>query len=125
MRFGGILNSTTNLIMTEMEHGNRFEAAVKKASDLLIAETESSFDVDGWGTTVKVSALATVLTLAMRVSANVYYVLKPQDIKRKGIRGLNVEQVQAAKATRTCAPVQVWESVASCHAGSPRQCKVN
>jgi hypothetical protein len=32
-RFRGILNSTTNLILTEMEHGNSFEAAVKKAQD--------------------------------------------------------------------------------------------
>ena len=33
MRFRGILNSTTNLILTEMEHGNNFDAAVKKAQD--------------------------------------------------------------------------------------------
>ena len=32
-RFRGILNSTTNLILTEMEQGNSFEAAVKKAQD--------------------------------------------------------------------------------------------
>ena len=32
-RFRGILNSTTNLILTEMEQGNSFEDAVKKAQD--------------------------------------------------------------------------------------------
>jgi len=47
-----------------------FEAAVKKAQDRTqlgcggIAETDPSFDVDGWDATVEVSALATVLTLA-------------------------------------------------------------
>lgn len=86
-RFRGILNSTTNLILTEMERGNSFEAAVKKAQDLGIAETDPSFDVDGWDATVKVSALATVL---------MDYPLKPNDIAREGIRGLTMEQVQSA-----------------------------
>jgi homoserine dehydrogenase len=87
MRFRGILNSTTNLILTEMEQGNSFESAVKHAQDLGIAETDPSFDVDGWDATVKVSALATVL---------MDYPLKPEDIKREGIRGLSMEQVQSA-----------------------------
>jgi homoserine dehydrogenase len=86
-RFRGILNSTTNLILTEMEHGNSFEAAVKKAQDLGIAETDPSFDVDGWDATVKVAALATVL---------MDYPLKPNDVAREGIRGLGMEQVQSA-----------------------------
>ena len=88
MRFRGILNSTTNLILTEMEHGNTFDAAVKKAQDPGIAETDPSFDVDGWDATVKVSALATVL---------MDYPLKPNDIAREGIRGLTSEQVQSAR----------------------------
>ena len=66
-----------------------------------IAETDPSFDVDGWDATVKVSALATVLTLAPAIaavaSAGVDYPLKPQDIAREGIRGLTTEQVQSAK----------------------------
>jgi homoserine dehydrogenase len=77
------------LILTEMEHGNNFDAAVKKAQDLGIAETDPSFDVAGWDATVKVSALATVL---MDAAAP----LKPYDIAREGIRGLGMEQVQLA-----------------------------
>ena len=46
-RFRGILNSTNNLILTEMEHDNSFQAAVRKAQDLGIAETNSRCDVDG------------------------------------------------------------------------------
>jgi homoserine dehydrogenase len=63
-RFRGILNSTTNLILTELEHGNSIGAAVRKALDRTqlgcggIAETDPSFDVDGWDATVKVCALA-------------------------------------------------------------------
>ncbi len=88
MRFRGILNSTTNLMLTEMEHGATFDQAVKKAQDLGIAETDPSFDVDGWDATVKVSALATVL---------MDYPLKPDAIAREGIRGLTPEALSAAR----------------------------
>jgi homoserine dehydrogenase len=33
IRFRSILNSITNLILTEMEEGNNFDAAVRKAQD--------------------------------------------------------------------------------------------
>lgn len=88
-RFRGILNSTTNLILTEMERGLSFDAAVKKAQDLGIAETDPSADVDGWDAAVKVAALATVL---MDVP------VKPQDVNPTGIRALSGEQVRAARA---------------------------
>ena len=52
-RFRGILNSTTNLIITEMEEGLSYEKAVKKAQDLGIAETDPSADVDGWDAAVR------------------------------------------------------------------------
>ncbi len=87
-RFRGILNSTTNLIITEMENGLTFDQAVKKAQELGIAETDPSADVDGWDAAVKVSALATVLMDTP---------LKPQDVEREGIRGLTPEIVQAAR----------------------------
>jgi homoserine dehydrogenase len=88
-RFRGLLNSTTNLILTEMEGGLSFDQAVKKAQDLGIAETDPSADVDGWDAAVKVSALATVLMDTP---------LKPQDVQRVGIRGLTQAIVQAARA---------------------------
>jgi homoserine dehydrogenase len=88
MRFRGILNSTTNLMLTEMENGASFDQAVKKAQDLGIAETDPSFDVDGWDATVKVSALATVL---------MDYPLKPDAIAREGIRGLTSEVLSTAR----------------------------
>ena len=88
LRFRGILNSTTNLMITAMEQGSSFDQAVKKAQDLGIAETDPSFDVDGWDATVKVAALATVL---------MDYPLKPADIAREGIRGLNGESLATAR----------------------------
>lgn len=88
-RFRGILNSTTNLILTEMEAGLSFDEAVKKAQAIGIAETDPSADVDGWDAAVKVSALATVL---MGVP------VKPQAVNPTGIRALTGEQVRAARA---------------------------
>jgi homoserine dehydrogenase len=87
-QFRGILNSTTNLMLTEMEQGLSFDRAVKKAQDLGIAETDPSADVDGWDAAVKVSALATVLMDTP---------LPPQRVDRQGIRDLSAEAVRAAR----------------------------
>jgi homoserine dehydrogenase len=86
--FTGILNSTTNVILGEMEQGRTFEDAVKKAQELGVAETDPSADIDGWDAAVKVSALVTVL---MGVE------LKPQQVKREGIRELTREMVSQAR----------------------------
>ena len=85
----GILNSTTNVILSEMENGSSFDAALAKAQALGVAETDASYDIDGWDAAVKVSALATVL---MGVG------LKPDQVKREGIRKLSAEAIREAKA---------------------------
>jgi homoserine dehydrogenase len=87
--FRGILNSTTNLILTRMESGESFEDAVKYTQSVGLAETDPSGDVDGWDASIKVAALVTVL---MGIP------LKPQDVDRTGIRGITAEMVKAAKA---------------------------
>jgi homoserine dehydrogenase len=88
LRFRGILNSTTNFILTEMEAGRSFEDAVKQAQAIGIAETDPSADVDGWDAAVKVSALTTVL---------MDLPLKPSEIEREGIRKLTGDTVRAAR----------------------------
>jgi homoserine dehydrogenase len=86
--FHGIFNSTTNVILSEMENGLTFEAALKKAQDLGIAETDATHDIDGWDAAVKTAALITVL---MEVP------VKLGEIEREGIRGLSGNAVRAAK----------------------------
>jgi homoserine dehydrogenase len=86
--FRGILNSTTNLILTRMESGESFDEAVAYAQKIGIAETDPSGDIDGWDAAVKVAALATVLMGAP---------LKPAEIDRQGIRGITAEEVIRAK----------------------------
>ena len=46
--FHGILNSTTNVILSEMEQGLTFDEALKKAQALGVAETDATHDIDGW-----------------------------------------------------------------------------
>jgi len=87
--FRGVLNSTTNLILGMMEQGKSFDEAVKHAQSIGIAETDPSADVDGWDAAIKVSALVTAL---MGIP------LKPHEVAPVGIRGLNAEDVRAARA---------------------------
>ena len=88
IRLRGVLNSTTSLILSEMENGNSFDAAVARAQELGIAETDPSADVDGWDAAVKVHALATVLMGAQ---------LRIEDIARESIRGITQGKVFAAR----------------------------
>lgn len=86
--FNGILNSTTNLILTRMEEGDTFEAALTYAQSIGLAETDPSGDIDGWDAAVKVSALVTVL---MGIA------LKPGDVERTGIRALTSQDIAQAR----------------------------
>jgi homoserine dehydrogenase len=86
--FHGILNSTTNVILSEMETGLTFDEALKKAQSLGIAETDATHDIDGWDAAVKTAALITVL---MDVPVRL------EEIEREGIRSLNAEAVRAAR----------------------------
>lgn len=87
--FRGVLNSTTNLILSRMETGESYADAVAYAQAIGIAETDPTGDVDGWDAAIKVCALATVL---MGVPT------KPQDVDRVGISGITPEEIELAKA---------------------------
>ncbi|HZM20259.1 MAG TPA: homoserine dehydrogenase [Anaerolineales bacterium] len=97
--FKGIINATTNIILSRMEDGESFDAAVKYCQSVGVAETDPSGDVDGWDASIKVAALATVLMNTP---------LKPQDVERKGIREITLEMVKQAKADG-----KRWKLVAS------------
>ena len=56
--FHGVLNSTTNVVLTEIEKGRTFADAVQRAQALGIAETDPAADLDGWDAAVKLTALA-------------------------------------------------------------------
>jgi homoserine dehydrogenase len=87
--FKAVLNSTTNLILTHMENGESFDDALNYAQEIGITETDSSGDIDGWDSAIKVAALATAL---MNIP------VKPAEIPRTGIRHITPQMVAAAKA---------------------------
>lgn len=90
--FRGILNSTTNFILSQMEEGHTLEAAITQAQGLGIAETDPSGDVDGWDAAIKVAALATVL---MDIP------LTPQEVMREGIRSIDQAAIEKARMEGT------------------------
>jgi homoserine dehydrogenase len=90
--FTGILNSTTNVILTGMEGGLTFDDSLAEAQRLGIAETDASYDIDGWDAAVKVAALVNVIMGAR---------LPPDKVQREGIRGLSAEAVRTARRAGT------------------------
>ncbi len=70
----GILNGTTNFILTKMEEENLdYESALKLAQDLGFAEKDPSFDVEGIDAAHKLSLLAG-LAFGKRVSIKDMYI---------------------------------------------------
>jgi homoserine dehydrogenase len=76
----GILNGTTNYVLTEMEStGENFDVVLKRAQDLGYAEADPTFDVEGIDAAHKLVLLAT-----MAFGAELTF----EEIPTEGIRGL-------------------------------------
>ena len=86
--FRGVLNSTTNLLLTLMEAGQTFDEALGQAQAIGVAETDPSGDILGWDAAVKVAALATVLMDSP---------LLPQEVERQGIEGITPGLLREAR----------------------------
>jgi homoserine dehydrogenase len=91
--FHGILNSTTNVILAEMENGLSFDEALKKAQALGVAETDATHDIDGWDAAIKTAALVNVLMLPNKNDVPI----RLDQIAREGIRDLTPQAVRNAK----------------------------
>jgi homoserine dehydrogenase len=74
--FRGVVNSTTNHILSALEDGEGFAPALARMQAEGIAEADPSLDVDGWDAAAKTAALANVLMDAD---------LTPQVVDRAGI----------------------------------------
>ena len=83
----GIVNGTTNFILTEMEKGSSYEDALAEAQRLGIAEADPTSDVDGWDAAVKACIMA---VLFMDAS------LELEDVERTGITEVTQETIQTA-----------------------------
>lgn len=85
--FTGILNSTTNFILSQLEKGEPFDEAVKIAQAEGFAEADPTNDIEGWDAAAKTAVLSNAL-----MDANI----TPFDVNREGISGVTIEQAQSA-----------------------------
>jgi homoserine dehydrogenase len=83
----GILNGTTNYILTQMEAGMGYESALERAQELGYAEAVPDADVLGWDALAKVTILANVVFGAS---------LAPDDSPCTGITEITPSEIQAA-----------------------------
>jgi homoserine dehydrogenase len=87
--FRGVVNSTTNYIITAMENGREFDEALSEMQAAGIAEADASLDVDGWDAAAKGAAVANVLMGAC---------VTPHGVERIGVGHLTGERVRAVAA---------------------------
>jgi homoserine dehydrogenase len=86
----GILNGTTNYILTKMEQeGVSYGAALKEAQELGYAEADPTSDVEGYDARYKIVILANYV---MGIP------LKVEEVACKGITAISLQDIEEAKA---------------------------
>jgi homoserine dehydrogenase len=83
----GVLNSTTNFVLSRLEKGESLEEAVKIAQAEGFAEADPRHDLEGWDASAKITVLANALMGAS---------LTPFDVDRQGITHVSVADAQGA-----------------------------
>ena len=84
----GILNGTTNYMLTEMEKGMDYNSVLKIAQELGYAEADPTGDVEGYDARGKVTILANVV---------MGYPLKISEVSCEGITKITPEDIEKAK----------------------------
>lgn len=87
----GILNSTSNYVLTEMDAGKSMDAAIREAQRKGFAEADPSLDIEGWDASCKIAALANVLMDART---------DPRKVEREGIGLTTPDELAAARTAR-------------------------
>ncbi len=110
-RIAGILNGTTNYILTRMEReGSTYDQMLADAQSLGYAERDPSADVDGWDACRKIAILASIVT-----GKQVRY----QDIPTEGIAQITREDMRYAaewdKKIKLIAAADFTQDHVSCH----------
>ncbi|WP_439856616.1 homoserine dehydrogenase [Pseudomonas yamanorum] len=88
--FEGILNGTSNYVLTRMKDGMSFDEAVAQAQQLGYAEADPTADVEGHDVRLKVVILANELLNAR---------LNVSDVACSGISGISLEDIAQASAS--------------------------
>ena len=88
----GILNSTGNHVLTQIEQGMSLEEAIREAQEAGFAEADPSHDLEGWDAAAKLSILARVLMGAD---------LSPTQVNRAGFSTLDLDEISHAMTVGT------------------------
>jgi homoserine dehydrogenase len=88
--FSGVLNSTTNVVLTEIEKGRSFDDAIRRAQAMGIAETDPTADLDGWDSAVKIVVM-TIVLLGVPI--------RLEQVRRTGIRELSEEKIRSVRSS--------------------------
>ena len=91
-RVMGIVNGTTNYVLTRMtEEGSSFAEAVAEAQELGYAERDPTADVEGFDAAAKAAIIASIAFGARVVAGDVY---------REGITNITADDIAAAQGAR-------------------------
>lgn len=84
----GVVNATSNQILSSMAEGLSYEEGVRRAQEIGIAETDPTLDVDGWDAAAKAVIIANAVLGAD---------LRLPDVARTGIRGIVRRDLEEAR----------------------------
>ncbi|ABW01567.1 homoserine dehydrogenase [Caldivirga maquilingensis] len=108
----GVLNATSNYVLTLVENGLTMSEAVKKAIEEKIAEPDPAIDLGGLDAAAKATILANVLGLNVSLrDVNVQSLMSLKDdyIKECARRGVRVKQVASISLTSRVLSVKPME----------------
>ena len=88
LEISGVLNTTTNFILGQLEEGVSFNEALEKGRVMGFVEADPSLDLEGWDGAVKITALANVLMGAA---------ITPDQVERESIVGISGEDLRKAR----------------------------
>lgn len=86
-RVEGVVNGTTNYILSRMSEGQPYEEALRHAQEAGMAEADPSLDVDGWDAANKLVIIANAV---LRRPTTL------KDLHVEGIRGITAADLKAA-----------------------------
>ena len=96
----GIVNGTTNFMLTKMSGGMDFDESLREAQRLGYAETiDPSADVDGIDAQRKTAILASMLTGRH---------IHPEDVPTRGIRDVSVRDIELAESLGCTVRLIAW-----------------
>ncbi len=86
LAFGGVLNSTSKVVLAAMKRGLSMEEGIREAQAMGVAEADPWYDLDGWDSAAKAAALANVLMDARTT---------PQQVDRRGLRDMDAAELRS------------------------------